>query len=115
MFTFRTGELPPARVAELRAGELTAELPAKLELPLVELTLLELVLVELARLSELDVSLVVELSVELLLCRLTWCETVKVKVATGTMTLLGKVMVIALLTELTLPLRLWLEMRSRCW
>ena len=61
MLTFRTGELPLARVAELRAGELTAELPAILELPLVEL----------ARLSELDVSLVVELSVELLLCRLT--------------------------------------------
>ena len=61
MFTFRTGELPLARVAELRAGELTAELEA----------MLELALVELARLSELDVSLVVELSVELLLCRLT--------------------------------------------
>ena len=67
MFTFRTGELPLARVAELRAGELTAELPAMLELARLELPLMEL-----ARLSELDVSLVVELSVELLLCRLTW-------------------------------------------
>ena len=85
LFTFKTGELPLARVAELRAGELTAELP----------TMFELALVELARLSELDVSLVVELSVELLLCRLTWCETVRVIVRT-----------IALQTELTLPLRL---------
>ena len=78
MFTLRTGELPLARVAELRAGELTAELPpileliailelARLELALVELPLVELPLTELARLSELDVSLVVELSVELLL------------------------------------------------
>lgn len=93
VFTFKTGELPLARVAELRAGELTAELP----------TMLELALLELARLSELDVSLVVELSVELLLCRLTWCETVKVVVT-----------MIVLQTELMLPLRLWLEMRSRC-
>ena len=93
VFTFKTGELPLARVAELRAGELTAELP----------TVLELALLELARLSELDVSLVVELSVELLLCRLTWCETVKVVVT-----------MIVLQTELMLPLRLWLEMRSRC-
>ena len=73
MFTFKTGELPLARVAELRAGELTAELPpileliAILELARLELPLTELPLVELARLSELDVSLVVELSVELLL------------------------------------------------
>ena len=67
VFTFRTGELPLARVAELRAGELTAELPAILELARLELPLMELALVELARLSELDVSLVVELSVELLL------------------------------------------------
>ena len=57
LFTFKTGELPLARVAELRAGELTAELVAMLELPLMDP----------ARLSELDVSLVVELSVELLL------------------------------------------------
>ena len=98
----RTGELPLGRVAELRAGELTAELP----------TMLELALVELARLSELDVSLVVELSVELLLCRLTWYDTVMVAMEVmGTV----KVMVIALQTELTLPLRLWFEMRSRCW
>lgn len=74
--------------------------------------MLELALVELARLSELDVSLVVELSVELLLCRLTWYDTVMVAMEVmGTV----KVMVIALQTELTLPLRLWFEMRSRCW
>ena len=73
VLTFRTGELPVERVAELRAGELTAELPAMLEL-----ARLELPLIELARLSELEVSLVVELSVELLLCRLTWFQTMKV-------------------------------------
>ena len=63
VFTLKTGELPVETLAELRAGELTAEPVA--------IMLEERALVELERLSELDVSLVVELNVELLLCKLT--------------------------------------------
>ena len=63
IFTLKTGELPVETLAELRAGELTAEPVA--------IMLEERARVELERLSELDVSLVVELNVELLLCKLT--------------------------------------------
>jgi len=80
VLTLKTGELPVETLAELRAGELTAEPVA--------IMLEERARVELERLSELDVSLVVELNVELLLCKLT---------------------------ELMLPLRLWFDMSSRCW